>query len=81
MWGRTGEGADNITFQYFLRVAQGSAAEVETGLLLADRLHFAPHDRITLLLDRIVEVQKMLRGLVGALGGGGSSEHRGDLAN
>lgn len=50
----------NMEFVQFLYIALGSLAELETQLLLAERLHFV--DAIP--CDKLVEIKKMLLGLV-----------------
>jgi four helix bundle protein len=58
--GRGGDGE----FQRFLQIAMGSASELENHLLLARDLHFMDaeiHDRIH---QSIIEVKKMLAGLI-----------------
>jgi four helix bundle protein len=61
------EGANRLTrgeFKHFLGIARGSAAEVQTQLILARRLQLAPAE----LLDRsdalTTEVHKMLNALI-----------------
>jgi four helix bundle protein len=52
-------------FTHFLRIARGSLAELETQLILAERLGFlagSPN-----LLDEIASVGKMISGLIRAL--------------
>ena len=51
-------------FIRFLRIADGSAAEVETQLLLAEKLGFAETSRLG---SDAVEVRKMLSGLIAAV--------------
>ena len=51
-------------FTHCLRIADGSAAEVETQLLVAARLGFCKKDALS---DRIVEIRKMLAGLIRSL--------------
>jgi four helix bundle protein len=50
----------NKEFMQFLYVALGSVAELETQLLLAERLHFVP----TAPTDNLGEIKKMLLGLI-----------------
>jgi four helix bundle protein len=59
------EGAARQTekeFVQFLYIALGSAAELETQLLVAKNLDFVQD--IALVLDKISNVQKMLNGLI-----------------
>lgn len=50
-------------FKHFLSISQGSLAELETQLLLAQRLAMLPAERTTTAASLIVEVSKMLRAL------------------
>lgn len=45
-------------FVRFLKIAYGSSAELETQLLLCERIY--PHQKIQELLPSIVEIEKML---------------------
>ncbi|MBK5273651.1 MAG: four helix bundle protein [Desulfuromonadales bacterium] len=59
------EGAARNTdkeFLYFLHIAQGSAAEAETQLLIAQRLKFT--DNFEAVLSELRTVQKLLHGLM-----------------
>jgi len=59
------EGAARQTvkeFVHFLHVSLGSAAELETQLIIAEKLNFMKKE--DLLHERIVVVQKMLHGLI-----------------
>ena len=58
-WGREG----TREFIQFLRVAQGSLKELETHLLLSQRVGLAKPDRVGPLLDLCTEVGKMTRSL------------------
>ncbi|MDO8468478.1 MAG: four helix bundle protein [Candidatus Peribacter sp.] len=53
-------------FAHFLRIALGSSAELETQLLLTERIHHVESKNILLLLD---EVQKMLSTVIRKLEG------------
>lgn len=55
------------SFIQFLRVAQGSLKELETHLLLAERVQIVPITAIQRLLDELDEAGRMLRGLITAL--------------
>jgi four helix bundle protein len=50
-------------FLRFLAIAQGSLAELETHLLLAERLKYGSTEQIKLLLNHCTEEARMLRGL------------------
>ncbi len=62
-WGR--EGAKE--FLQFLRVAQGSTKELETLLLLADRLYPDQASDIAGMLATLAEISRMLRALMATL--------------
>jgi four helix bundle protein len=59
------EGA--ASFVNFLRIAQGSLKEVETHLILCQRVGLAPQDSITPVLDRCEVLGKRLRSLIRSL--------------
>lgn len=52
------------SYQQFLRVAQGSLKELETQLLLAERVGIAPTSTIQPLLESAESVGKLLRLLI-----------------
>ena len=54
-------------FIYFLHVALGSMAELETQLLLAQRVGYLSESEVTSLQDRIEEVGRVLHAVVAAL--------------
>jgi len=51
----------------FLGIASGSGGELETQLLLAERLAYFSADQAAVLLDRYREVERMLGGLIRSL--------------
>ena len=55
------------SFIQFLRIAQGSLKELETHLLLAQRLNMIPAKDVSATLECSNEVGKMLRGLIASL--------------
>jgi four helix bundle protein len=55
--------ASNKEFVYFLSIAQGSASELSTELLIACRLGFLDSERLDLLSNELNEVGRMLSGL------------------
>jgi len=57
----------NIDFVRFLRIANGSRQEVETQLLVAERLKFMEPEHVTPLLEQLAEIGRLLAGLVQAL--------------
>lgn len=60
-----GYGRDGTaSFVHFLRIALGSARELETQLLLAARLGMVPADHVVRPRDTTIRVSKMLRALV-----------------
>lgn len=50
-------------FVHFLGIANGSAFEVQTQIIIAYRLKFIDKKTSKLVLDRLEEIQKMSRGL------------------
>lgn len=59
------EGAARQTtkeFVQFLYISLGSVAEVETQLVIADKLHYVAD--VTPILNRIASLRKMLHGLI-----------------
>ena len=50
-----------------LRIARGSLAELETQLLLADRLHLGCTGRLDDLCEELIEIAKMLSALIRSL--------------
>jgi four helix bundle protein len=50
-------------FLRFLSIAQGSLAELETQLLLAERFKYVEDIEVQVVLDRCAELGKMLNGL------------------
>jgi len=54
-------------FVHFLRHANGSLAELETQLLLVERLEYAGREEIQTLISQVVEVGKLLNGLINSL--------------
>jgi four helix bundle protein len=55
------------SFVQFLRIAQGSTKELETHLLLAQRVGLLTPDQLDALMSRSAEVGKMLRSLIRSL--------------
>jgi four helix bundle protein len=55
-------------FARYLSIAMGSAAELETQLLLAQELGYTTPERVSKLLESSAEVGRMLRGLQKSLG-------------
>lgn len=51
----------------FVKVARGSAAELETQLLLAESLAMVSREDVQRALDLVAETRRMLHGLVCAL--------------
>ena len=54
-------------FVHFLRHSSGSLAELETQLLIAQRLEYADQAKVEALLKQVVEVGKILNGLINSL--------------
>ena len=51
-------------FIQFLNTAQGSAAELETQLIIAAELKFATEGSIEELLKTVIRIKKMIRSLI-----------------
>ena len=63
-----GYGRDQTgSFIQFLRIAQGSARELETHLILAGRVGLLRSDILSVALDECERVSKMLRALIRSL--------------
>ena len=54
-------------FLHFLRHSSGSLAELETQLLLAERLEYTDQAQTEVLLKQVGEVGKLLNGLINSL--------------
>jgi four helix bundle protein len=54
-------------FLHFLRHSSGSLAELESQILLAERLHYTDHAQTEAVIKQIVEVGKLLNGLINSL--------------
>jgi len=54
-------------FLHFLRHAAGSLAELETQLLLAERLQYVSSDQVDALIKQVAEVGKLMNGLINSL--------------
>ena len=55
------------SFVQFLRIAQGSARELETHLILAERIRLADQETVAPLQELCERVSKMLRSLIRSL--------------
>jgi four helix bundle protein len=63
-----GHGRENSgSFVQFLRIAQGSTKELETHLLLAERVGLLPRESLDTVISRCNEVGKMVRSLIRSL--------------
>ncbi len=51
-------------FRHFLSVALGSLAEVETQVLISKELNYIPGEKCENLLDQMIVLGKMIRGLI-----------------
>lgn len=58
---------NNREFLHFLLHATGSLAELETQLVLAERLAYADHPSISPTLERVHEVGRILNGLISSI--------------
>lgn len=63
----TRKGEYGIVHSVFLRIAQGSTKELETHLLLAERVGLLPEVELAPLMNRCSEIGRMLRSLIRAL--------------
>lgn len=54
-------------FLNFLRIAYASAAELETQLIIAERLHYVTHEQYSAAHEQVEEVARMLVGLMRSL--------------
>jgi four helix bundle protein len=54
-------------FRHFLRQANGSIMELETQILIAERLDYITSDEANNLLNNAAEVGKILNGLIASL--------------
>jgi four helix bundle protein len=60
-----GYGRENRgSYQQFLRIAQGSLKEMETHLLIGERVGICSNNDIVPLLEKSESIGKMLRGLI-----------------
>lgn len=59
--------ASRPTYAHFLRIAQGSLKEVETHLILAERVGVTPPGSTDALLAQADELGRMLRALIGKI--------------
>ncbi|MFD2289190.1 four helix bundle protein [Pedobacter petrophilus] len=50
-------------FKYFLNISQGSAFELETQLIISNRLKLIDNELSTDLIEKITEIQKMIYAL------------------
>ena len=62
-----GQRLSKAAFRSYLRIAVGSAAELETQLELAARLGFLPRDDVDAAVRQSEEVGRIIRGLIAAL--------------
>jgi four helix bundle protein len=63
-----GHGRENTgSFIQYLRIAQGSTKELETHLLLSQRVGILGLDQLETLLSQAAEIGKMLRSLIRSL--------------
>jgi four helix bundle protein len=63
-----GHGRENTgSFVQHLRIAQGSLKELETHLLLSERVGFLAKSEVQLALDQCEKLGKMLRALIRSL--------------
>lgn len=58
---------NNREFRHFLRHSRGSLAELETQLLIAQRIRYLPDVSAEKLLKQIAEVGRILSGLIASI--------------
>lgn len=58
---------NNREFRHFLRHSRGSLAELETQLLVAQRVGYIPEAASERLLEQIAEVGRILNGLIASI--------------
>ncbi len=51
-------------FMNFLRIALGSAAELETQIIIADDLGFCDFEKSSEIKNELMEIRKMLHGMI-----------------
>ncbi|HZD33204.1 MAG TPA: four helix bundle protein [Candidatus Angelobacter sp.] len=56
-----------VEFRHFLRLAMGSLMEIETQVLIADRLNYVESDLAKTVLRDSVELGRILSGLIASL--------------
>ncbi|MDE5813033.1 MAG: four helix bundle protein, partial [Muribaculaceae bacterium] len=57
----------NKEFIHFLSISKGSVAELDTQLLLCQRFEYSDEESISLLCGKLIEIDKMLSGLIARL--------------
>lgn len=56
-----------VDFIQYLKIARGSAAEIETQLIIARKINFLSDESYNMLTETILEISKMLNGLIKSL--------------
>lgn len=54
-------------FAHFLRIAQGSGAELETQLRIASNLSYVDKELLNLTINQLDDIMRMLTGLINSL--------------
>lgn len=54
-------------FKYFLSIAKGSLNELQTQLIVPQKIDFIATEKLNLLEEKIIEIGKMLSGLIRSL--------------
>ena len=54
-------------FKRFLEISLGSSFELETQLLIAEKLNMIKNDQLSEIIDKLHEEQKMINGLINTL--------------
>jgi four helix bundle protein len=50
-------------YSHFLSIARGSLSELETHLIVSERLRYLPQEKLATLLDRCAGVDRLIQGL------------------
>ncbi len=56
--------SSNKDFMHFLTISRGSVAELETQLLICQRLRYSDEETISKLCDKLTEIDKMLSSFI-----------------
>jgi len=62
MWRHTSQ-----SFKHYLSIASGSSYELETQIIISNKLQYLKDDRFGFLLEKVTEVQRMTFALMSRL--------------